>query len=197
MATFKPADYYPGFRGHDIDMDGVEVLNAGDPTAAQSLATKNYVDTELAAAAVEAHPTYAVKTTDVDPLLKVATVTLADTDILALNATPKQLIAAPGAGASVIVERVAFRFNWATTQYAAGGACSVFYSGASTNLMAATLAATFFTAPTGAVTNDVAIGPSASALTIPQNTAVVLKAASADFTTGDSTVDVTIWYRVV
>ncbi len=195
MADYKPKENYPGFD-KDLDMEGVEIKDIAEPSADDSAATKKYVDDAIAAAAIEAHPTYAIKADDVDPLLRKATVTLTANEIKALNASPKTLIAAPAAGEALIIERVLFRFIWATTQYTAGSALSVLYAGGSTNLLAGTLAATFLTAPTAAVTSDAILAGLGTQLSAPQETAVTLKAASTEFATGDSTLEVQIWYRV-
>lgn len=195
MADYKPKENYPGFD-KDLDMEGVEIKDIAEPTADDSAATKKYVDDAIADAAIEAHPTYAIKADDVDPLLKKATVTVTANQIKALNASPKTLIAAPSAGETLIVERVLFRFNWGTTQYTGGSALSVLYAGGSTNLMAGTLAASFITGPTAAVTSDAILAGLGTQLAAPQETAVTLKAAAAEFAAGDSTLEVQIWYRV-
>ena len=195
MADYKPKENYPGFD-KDLDMEGVEIKDIAEPSADDSAATKKYVDDAIAAAAVEAHPTYAIKADDVDPLLRKATVTLTANEVKALNASPKTLIAAPAAGEALIVERVLFRFHWATTQYTGGSALSVIYTGGSTNLLAGTLAASFLTDPTAAVTSDAILAGLGTQLAAPQETAVKLKAAAAEFATGDSTLEVQVWYRI-
>jgi hypothetical protein len=97
----------------------------------------------------------------------------------------------------VIVERVLFRFNWVGVQYANGSAISVIYDGGSTNVLAGTLAATFLTTPTAAVTDDAVLAGLGTQLAASQNKAIKVKAASTEFATGDSTVTVVTWYRVV
>lgn len=196
MSTpFKPKEHYPGFD-QDLDFDGVALKGVADPTDDQDVATKAHVAALLAAAAVEQHPTFAIKATDVDPLLQKATVTLTANEIKALNASPKTLIAAPGAGETIIVERVLFRFLWGTTQYTGGSNLSVIYEGGSTNQLAGTLAASFITGPTGAVTSDAILAALGTQLAAPQETAIQLKAAAAEFATGDSTLEVQAWFRV-
>jgi hypothetical protein len=171
---YKPSENYPGFD-RDLDLDGVQVKNVGDPTDDQDVATKAYVD----------------------PLIRKAVVILTAAEIKALNATPKTLIAAPGAGQTLVVERCVFRFLWGTIQYTGGSALSVIHSGGSTNLLAGTLAASFLTTPTAAVTDDAILAGLGTQLSAPQATAVKLKAAGAEFATGDSTLEVSLFYRLI
>ena len=174
MTAVKVGNYYPGLGG-DWDLDGSQLKNAADPVLAQDLATKNYVDS----------------------VIQVVTVRLTATQIKALFTTPVTLIAAPGLGKTVAVLKALFSFNWGSVQYAAGGAASLIYHGGSTNVLGATLASTFFTNPTAAITNDILLGSLNTAVTAPQNTGIDISVATANFTTGDSTVDVTVWYHVV
>ncbi len=157
--------------------------------------TGYFTESETATAISDALDAYTLS--NVDPLLKVATVTVTAAQIKTLNASPKQLIAAPGEGKTIVPVKVLFRFNWVGVQYADGSALSVIYAGGSTNLMAGTLAATFITAPTEAVTDDAILGALGTQLAASQNTAVQLKAATTEFATGDGTLTVVIWYHVV
>jgi hypothetical protein len=181
MADYKPKENYPGFD-KDLDMEGVELKDIAEPSAADSAATKGYVDTLSAS---------------VDDRILKATVTLTAAQIKALGATPIALIAAPGAGKSIVVEKAVFRFNWVGVQYANGSALSLIYDTGSTNLLAGTLAATFLTAPTAAVVSDAAIGALGTQLELVQNKSVKIKAASTEFATGDSTMTVVLFYRIV
>lgn len=158
-----------------IDWSGDRHINLADPQDPQDGATKAFVD-GVAMKAVVRLTTAQLKTAFTAAL---------------------PLLAAPGAGKAIVLDRATFRFNWATTQYAAGGASSIFYTGGSTNLMGATLPATFFTGPTAAVTSDTTIAAPVSAITVPQNTGLTLAMASANLTTGDSTIDVILHYRII
>ena len=185
MSDFKPKEFIPGFD-QNLDMEGVELKDIAEPSAADSAVTKGYVDT-----------LYASLSASVDERILKTTVTLTAAQIKALGATPIALIAAPGAGKSIVVEKAVFRFNWVGVQYANGSALSLIYDTGSTNLLAGTLAATFLTAPTAAVVSDAAIGALGTQLELVQNKSVKIKAASTEFATGNSTMTVVLFYRVV
>lgn len=56
-----------------------------------------------------------------------ATVDISASDIAALYATPKQLVAAPSAGQVILVEALEILHTYSTAQYTGGGACKVQY----------------------------------------------------------------------
>jgi hypothetical protein len=131
-----------------------------------------------------------------------ATVALTAAQVNGMYATPVQLLAAPGSGKLILIDSILWDIAYGTTQYAAGGAIAAQYGNsvhgagpaASGTLAAATLnavaASSFLSNAGSAGLLDVA---SSAAL----NTAVYLSNASAAFTTGDSTVNLYIKYRVV
>jgi len=131
-----------------------------------------------------------------------ATVALTAAQINGMYATPVQLIAAPGAGKLIIIDSILWDVAFVSAQYAAGGAIAAQYGNtihgagpaASATLAAATLngvAASSFLGEAGSSTVlDVA-------KTASLNTAVYISNASAAFTTGDSTVNLYIRYRIV
>lgn len=68
------------------------------------------------------------------PVLQL-TGTLSQADILAMNATPIELVPAPGAGKAIIVDEVELLHSYSTTAYAAGEDVSVIYETTATALM--------------------------------------------------------------
>lgn len=130
------------------------------------------------------------------PLALVAEVTVSSAELLALNATPKTLIAAPAAGIGLIVDRVEFFLDYNSAAYAgiaAGEDLAVRYTNGS-GAIALTCEATGFldqTADTRRIctpSNDVA--PVAAA-------ALVLHMTTGEITTGDSPLKVRVFYRSV
>lgn len=58
--------------------------------------------------------------TAVENIQKVVSGTISSAEILALNATPKELIAAPGAGKLIVIDEVELFLDYGSAQYAAG-----------------------------------------------------------------------------
>lgn len=131
-----------------------------------------------------------------------ADVTVSSAELLALNATPKTLVAAPGAGQALIFESAIMFLSYAGTAYAgiaAGEDLSVKYtdgSGAAvagcetTGFLDATADATRFVRATAAASGVSQITPVA-------NAPLVLQLLSGEITTGNSPLKLRVFYRVV
>lgn len=122
------------------------------------------------------------------------TVALTSVNILAMEATPVLILAAPGSGLGYIVSRVEFVMTTTSTQYAAGGAVDFVYHGGSVNAAGGTIPAAIVTAAAG--TSYTFLGPATSA-TVPVNTGIDITNATAAFTTGTGTAVVKITYSIV
>jgi hypothetical protein len=130
-------------------------------------------------------------TTESNYLTSIVTVT--SPEILALAASPKVLVAAPGAGYALHFVSAILIFDSTVTAYANGSALSVAYdSGAD---QSSTIAATMFTA--GDKIYNFERLNAANGLTHPVNTALVLKAAGAEFITGTGVARIHITYSVI
>ena len=127
---------------------------------------------------------------------KVATVTLSAADILALNGSPKALVATPGSGKVLVIEKVLIQFKHTSTNYLAGGTVAVVYTGQTTALTAALLAAVFL-ANADSITALGALAAATNGQTLLANTGLSLYNAGSEFTTGTGTAVVTVWYTVV
>lgn len=130
-----------------------------------------------------------------------ATVTLTAAQVLGMYATPVQLVAAPGSGKLILIDSILWDIAFVSAQYAAGGAIQAQYgntihgagSPASASIAAATLNGV-------SASGFLANGSGSATLNAPatvENTAVFLSNATAAFTTGDSTVNLYVRYRVV
>lgn len=129
-----------------------------------------------------------------------ATVALTAAQIKALYDTPVQLIAAPGAGKLVVIDKIVWDIAYGTTQYTAGGAIAAQYGNsahgvgdaASSSIAAATLNAV--------AANEVLSASSTQIVSVKTNcinAAVYLSNATADFATGDSTATLYVYYKIL
>jgi hypothetical protein len=131
-----------------------------------------------------------------DGPLKTATVTVSSAELLALNATPKTLIAAPDAGHALILVGAEFWLDYATTAYdgiAAGEDLTIRYTNASGATLATIETDPFLTATADAFryvypTTTAAITPVAAA-------PLVLHLSTGEIATGNSPLKVRITYR--
>lgn len=128
--------------------------------------------------------------------LKSATVTVSSEELLALNATPKTLIAAPGAGKALLLVCAELWLDFATTAYdgiAAGEDLTIRY----TDAAGATLA-TVETDPFLAATADafrVVFPTTTAAITPIENAPLVLHLSTGEIATGDSPLKLRLLYR--
>jgi hypothetical protein len=126
-----------------------------------------------------------------------ADVTISSAELLALNATPKQLVAAPGAGLVVVPELVQAMLDYATTAYdgiAAAGDIAICYTDSSGGI-AATIGTTGFL-DQEADTHRV-VGVSVTAFAPAANAALVAHMLAGEITAGDSPLKLRVWYRVL
>ena len=122
-----------------------------------------------------------------------AVVNISSAEILALAASPKVVVAAPGAGYALHFMSAILICDSTATAYANGSAIVIAYSGGATQ--SSDIAATMFTAG-DKVFNFERLN-AASGLTHPVNTALVLKATGAEFITGTGVARLHITYSVI
>lgn len=127
-----------------------------------------------------------------------ANVTISTAELLALNAVPKQLVAAPGAGKALILVDAQLMLDYATTAYdgvAAGEDLEIRYADGSGQL-AATIETTGFLDQAADTYRH--IYPAAAAAIAPvANAALVMDLAVGEIATGDSPLKVRVRYREV
>jgi hypothetical protein len=145
---------------------------------------------------------YGFKATGQDYSVQHATISVTAAEIIAMYTTPKLLIAAQGAGKSIVVTRAAFTITRTSTAFTGGGVVILQYAatanGAGTQSCDSTIAATVVTGAAGtaiSVRNGAVISDSAAATT--QNVGLYLSNATAVFAAGTGTATVDVWYVVL
>lgn len=148
----------------------------------------------VAAADIAAGAVTSVKLAD--DLLHTVQVSLSSANILALNATPITLVAAPGAGKIVEVVSITLKMVRTGTAYANGGALEFRYTNASGAKVTADIAAAVVTTG-GAGTEYSNVKGVVTALTPVANALISVNNATAAFITGTGTAVVTVVYRIL
>lgn len=121
---------------------------------------------------------------------------ITNAQILALNTTPLQVIAAPGAGNLIEIVSMVLENVYSTAAFAAGGTITLGYGATASPAAAATVAATFLTSPTA---NQVIMAAGALATNLGSDTInkpIYITNASANFTTGAGSIKLRVAYRI-
>jgi hypothetical protein len=131
-----------------------------------------------------------------------ARVSLTAAQIIAMEATPVQLIAAPGAGRVIAITKAQFRIVRTSTSFTGGGAVQIQYGSTAANggtqaldsTIASTVITTADTHTVHAVRNGAVLTTDPSSGI--DNTGIYITNASASFAAGTGTATVDIWYVV-
>lgn len=144
---------------------------------------------------------YGLKATGQDYSVQHKTVALTAANIIAMYTTPVALVAAPGAGKSIAVTKLALTITRTSTAFTGGGAAIVQYAatanGAGQQALDSTLASTVITGSAGTTVsfrNGAVISDAAS--TVTQNVGLYISNATAVFAAGTGTATVDVWYVV-
>lgn len=128
--------------------------------------------------------------------MQILKTSLSSAQLLALAATPVQIVAAPGAGNVILPLSIILRSNFNTAAYAAGSQVNLYIGSKANGLLLPVCAATFVQS----VATRVQLTPLtafAAVLDVSANIvnqALYLSAVGAEFTTGDGTLDVYLAY---
>lgn len=106
-------------------------------------------------------------------------------------------IPAPGAGKIVTLDALLFYFIFGTVQYTGGGAISAQYHGASTNILAQTIAAATIQAAVNAILRCEPANTAGGIVVPAANTGIDLVCATADFAAGDGTAKVIVETTII
>lgn len=126
---------------------------------------------------------------------KIAVRILTSAEILALSTTPIALIAAPGAGKVIIVDRIVGTSTFVTAAYTGANALEFRYTNASGAKVTADIAAAFINVASGTLTHTV--GGLVAELVAVSNAAIVVRVPTADPAAGSGNIKLQIAYREV
>ncbi len=191
-----------------IDFSKLAALPSGDIIVGSSLTvpTARAVigDITLSNTGVTAIGANKVLSSMISPLVeKYVAVPMTAAQFKAIYSAPFVMIAAQGANTLIVLKRAVIAMTYVSADYAAGGVVGFQYDstvhGGGVAASNTEQAADFFAAAStsfafnGEAGNTVAIAP----FTTTVNKAIYLSCLTADFTTGDSTFVVHLWYSVI
>lgn len=130
------------------------------------------------------------KFNEIDDTIYVAEASLTSAQIKALNTTPVEMVAAPGAGKVLELVGATFIFDYDTTQYTSGGAVVLEEETSGTDL-SSTVGAAVVQAAADSINT---MTPVAAAVTA--NKGIMITCATGDFATGDGVARIKVAYRV-
>jgi hypothetical protein len=187
------------FNEATVDAKFVDgAVNGGKLKAATIVAGKygaaSIATADLAANAV----THAKLDTEIGA--KSADVTITTGQLLALNATPKTLVAAPGAGYALVFEGAVLYMAYNSVAYngvAAGEDFAFKYTGTSGSTVATVESTGFIDQATNQLRYARPAGAAINDCTPVDNAALVLHLLSGEIATGNSPLKVRVYYRVI
>jgi hypothetical protein len=123
-----------------------------------------------------------------------AQVPLTAANIIAMNATPVAILAAPGSGKVLVIDTVELQMKPGGTQFTSGGVVTFVYHGGAVTPHASSIPAA--TINSASATNN-QLPPTTAVIQPPTNTGLDITNATAAFATGNGVAFVNIWYSVV
>lgn len=128
-------------------------------------------------------------------LSKMVNVTSAN--ILAMNATPVNVLAAPPTGYALIVHNILTILTRTATQYANGGVVTFVYTGGAVAVHAGSIPAATINGAAGTALTQLGPAVQANGTVVPTATGVDITNATAAFITGTGTLRVFFFYSIV
>lgn len=124
-------------------------------------------------------------------------VNITSANILAMFATPVNVLAAPPAGYALIVHNVLWIIVRTATAYANGGVVTFVYTGGAVAVHAGSITAATITGGAGTVLNQLGPAVAANGSIVPTATGVDITNATAAFITGTGTAKAFFSYSIV
>lgn len=190
-----PAGLYKNYTYLSLSQDQVDSIDANQPEFG-GIYLSQIIDQAFQVTLGEI-PDNTITNAKLDPsVLKVATVTLTPSQINALHTTPRTLIAAPGAGKVIIIDKIITKLVFASTAFAGANAIETRYTDGSGAKVAADIPAAYLNSNGAGTYVECAPGV-ATAFAPVANAPVVAAVPVADPTNGDSPLVFQIYYKIV
>jgi len=125
-------------------------------------------------------------------ILQTSTITIATADVLQLNATPIELIATPGAGKVIVVDKIIATVDYATTAYTTNTTLEVKYWTATTKV-----SADIAWLLTATADKAVSVGWIEAELVNAINDNIEINVATGEALAWDSDIKITVVYRIL
>jgi hypothetical protein len=125
--------------------------------------------------------------------IRYKTVKITSAEILALNATPKELVAAPGAGRAIEFVSAVLHLDYGTTTYTANGTLTVRTATSNSVLSGVLAAAELLHSTADKVATMV---PASTGIGLDINEAIELFEPTGECTTGNGTLTIVVGYRI-
>lgn len=132
----------------------------------------------------------------INDLLEYKEVSLSAANIIAMNGTPVEIVAAPGSGKYLSVSKIIFEITRTATAFTGGGVTTFQYSGGAV-VHASSIPASVITGGAGRVITELNVNTQANGVTIPENTKLTITNGTGAFAAGTGTAKVKIWYKTI
>jgi hypothetical protein len=195
-------DYVDEVQGFFNNSTGHTHLGTGDGEppqipagglATDAVETAKIKDANVTLAKMAASSVDATKTTE--DVLRKATKTVTTAQILALNTTPIELVAAPGATKFIDIVAIHAKLVYVAATYSGSNALEFRYTNGSGAKVAADISSTFINTASGTAVST-ARGQEAEIVNV-LNAPVMVFIPTANPTVGDSDIIFTIYYRII
>lgn len=127
--------------------------------------------------------------------IQTRTVNITSAEIVTLNASPKTLIAAPGAGMAIIPLGIVYSFTAGGTQYTSGNTIRSSFSTTTGDALDTGLSSGILLSASSSITScEQPFGPSDD---IVENDSIILRNIGAEYATGNGTLKVFMNYKII
>lgn len=142
---------------------------------------------------IDSYPSY-----DDDMATKYKKVSVSSAEILALNTSPKELVAAPGTGKYIMIQKVYFVYNFGTAAYDTTDSFPKIIIGTEDDISEGNVSIGVYDSNLGNNKSWITVGVTENHLfNLSANSAIKIAILNANPTAGDGTLDIHLWYSEV